>query len=94
MTSDTARPVTLTEIIKHRTTNIKSLQQRMKALHTVVESSLQANPARAHAAAERGELKSFTEGDHLLVAGKDFHAGESLCARWCRPRRITKVMKD
>lgn len=69
MNSDTARPVTLFEVIQHRIINMKALQERIETLHPVVESSLQANCARARAAAER---------DYGLVAREDFHSGKTI----------------
>lgn len=34
------------------------------------------------------------EGDFVLVAHEEFHAGEKLCLRWCGRRRITKALND
>lgn len=94
MSSDTARPVTIAEVIQRRALDVHALQERMQALRPVVESSLQANRARARTAAERGELANFTEGDYVLVARDEFHAGEKLCLRWRGPRRVTKAIND
>lgn len=35
---------------------------------------------------------NFSEGDFVLVARSDFHAGEKLALRWRGPRRLVKAL--
>ena len=74
--------------------NVEELLKLCAEIHPRVQSSLDKHRAQHRQNASRGQLPNFDEGDYVLVARSDFHAGEKLCLRWRGPRRIKKAMND
>jgi transposase InsO family protein len=92
--SSTATPVTLSDAQKERLQNINALKDRITELRPLVQESLRVQREKGRAAASRGALANFLEGDFVLVARDDFSAGEKLALRWRGPRRIVKAIND
>ena len=92
--STTTKPVSLTDAQYERLRNIKDLCEAVDKLHPMVQASVQKNRKKHRQAASRGELPNFIEGDFVLLAREDFHAGEKLALRWRGPRRIVKSLSD
>ena len=90
----TVKTVTLSEAQAESALNVKELLLLCDELHPRVQSSLESHRRQARESASRGTLPNFSEGDYVLVARSDFHAGEKLCLRWRGPRRIMKALSD
>lgn len=72
----TGSTVDLSDMEFERISNIENLLKICSELHPTVQSSLQSNRKRARDQGSSGKLANFTEGDFVLVARSDFHAGE------------------
>jgi len=94
MRASTGLPVTLTDAQRDRALNIAALHREVGELHPMVQQTVRTNRARHRDSASRGKLANFEEGDYVLVAREDFHAGEKLALRWRGPRRIIKTLSD
>lgn len=92
--TSTSKPVSLTELQLESMMNVEELLKLCAEIHPRVQSSLDKHRAQHRQNASRGQLPNFDEGDYVLVARSDFHAGEKLCLRWRGPRRIKKAMND
>ena len=86
--------ISLTDAIRETSFNVTKIRELFTKLHPLIETSLGANRERARAAASRGELPNFLDGDFVLVAREQFFKGEKLCLRWRGPRRIVKALSD
>ena len=94
MHSSTIESVTLTDLQHESAMNVEDLLKACEDLHPRVQATLQKNRAQQRDKMSSGRLPNFHEGDYVLVARNDFHAGEKLCLRWRGPRRITRAMND
>lgn len=92
--SETMKAVTVSELQLEKALNIKALQDRRAELHLAVKSSLQAARACSRQATGKRRLPNFTEGDYVLVARSDFHAGKKLDLRWGGSCRIVKALNE
>lgn len=72
LSSHSAKPAAASEAIMERTMDVNTLQQRVEALHLIVETSLKTNRERSRLTAKWGELTNFTIGNFVLVARDDF----------------------
>lgn len=86
--------MTVSEIQQKRLINADALKVKVSELHPVVQDSLQLSRELSRQAASRGELPNFCDGNFVLVAPKDFHAGEKLLLRWRGPRKIVKEINE
>lgn len=91
---ETAKTMTIDEIVRERAIHVDELTKRMSDLHPVVHDALQENRARIRNATSKGTLPNFSEGDFVLVAREDFTAGEKLSLRWRGPRRVVKALSN
>ena len=94
MRPSTNAPVSFSGVLAERVANVRKLQEKLAELHPVVQNYLQDYRKKSREAVKRGALPKFTEGDFVLVARSDFHAGEKLALRWRGPRRIIKALND
>lgn len=92
--SSTGSPITVSEVIRERTTNIANLKKFVAELHPVVQDTVRNNRETLQAAMSKGELSRFMKADFGLVALEDFKAGENRALRWHGPRRIEKATSD
>lgn len=92
--SSTVSPITVTALQQERALNISNLLTAVAELHPTVQDTVQENRKRKRESMSKGRLPNFTEGDYVLVARNDFHAGEKLALRWRGPRRIVKALSD
>lgn len=92
--STTATPVTITDAQLESKLNAEELVKLCADLHPRLQSTLAEHRRQSREAASKGQLPNFTEGDYVLVARSDFHAGEKLCLRWRGPRRVRKALND
>ena len=90
----TTTPVTVTEAQLESKLNIEKLIEFCAELHPRVNATLTTNRKKAREHASRGCLPNFENGDYVLVARSDFHAGEKLCLRWRGPRRVKKALSN
>lgn len=58
---------------------IHLLQDFMEQLHPVTIKSLTDNRAQSRAAAEKGQLETFANGEFSLMTLEHFNAGEIVC---------------
>lgn len=87
-------PTTITRVAQHRAINIEYLTELVDSLHPIVQNAFQENRQRIRDQASNGKLSNFNEGDFVLVAREDFHAGEKLCLRWRGLRRVVRTVND
>ena len=92
--SSTTTPVTVTEAQRESALNVEELVRLCADLHQRVQSALAKHRKQSREAMSKGRLPNFTEGDYVLVARSDFHAGEKLCLRWRGPRQVRKALSD
>ena len=92
--TSTQKAVLVTDVIRQRAVNVEALQKACAELHPLVQDTLQKNRESSRHNASKGKLANFTEGDFVLVAREEFHAGEKLALRWRGPRRIIKPLSD
>ena len=92
--SKTLRPVTLSEAQAERAFNVKDLIKIRDEIHPLVQQSLSSHREQSRAAASKGKLPNFEEGDFVLVARDEYGAGDKLLLRWRGPRRVTKALND
>jgi transposase InsO family protein len=92
MRTETAKPVTMSQVQRERALNIEKLVAACAELHPMVQRDVQENRRRMRESRSAGKLPNFAEGDFVLVAREDFSAGQKLALRWRGPRRIVKAL--
>lgn len=90
----TTTPVTVSEAQLESNLNVEKLIKFCAKLHPRVNATLTKNRLQAREHASRGHLSNFEEGDYVLVARPEFHAGEKLCLRWRGSQGVTKALSD
>lgn len=92
--SDTAKPITMSDLQRERAIHIDELVKLMADMRPTIQTSLSENRRRLREHMSRGHMPNFQEGDYVLVARSEFFKGEKLCLRWRGPRRIVKALTD
>lgn len=86
--------VTLSEVMRERTHNVKKFCGLVAALHPVVQGALRENRRRMWDQTSNGKLPNFTEGDFFLSTRENLIADAKHFFRWCGPRRVVRKVHD
>jgi hypothetical protein len=86
-----------TDIRARQLLNIEQLRDSIEGLHKAARdaSATRRAKSRDHQHHRSGvKSPNFDIGDYVLIAKREFHAGEKLTLRWRGPRRIISALSD
>jgi Chromo (CHRromatin Organisation MOdifier) domain len=89
--------LSITDIRARQLLNIEQLRDSIEGLHKAARDASETRRAKSRDHQHhRSGVKSpnFDIGDYVLIAKREFHAGEKLTLRWRGPRRIISALSD